>query len=139
MGTGGDTGVREIDAGNEGLSYLLARVFEAGVECRRGGSGACDYHQCTKIAAILRYVARNFAGQEQVMAEADYPAGSDHSRDHAALVDGLQAMRDACVCAERDRGKVRQFVADWHADHFIRCDRPLGRWAITRRVLKPTR
>ncbi|MGE5503186.1 MAG: bacteriohemerythrin [Actinomycetota bacterium] len=134
-----ETGVREIDAGNEGLSYLLARVFDVGVECRRGRSGACDFRECTKISAILRYVGRHFAGQEAVMAEADYPAGGEHSRDHAALVHGLAAMQDACVCAERERSRVRAFIAEWHADHFVRCDRPLGRWAITRRVLQPVR
>jgi hemerythrin-like metal-binding protein len=133
---GQETGVREIDAGNEGLQYLLQRLFAPLVECRRV-AGPCDFRACTKIQAIIRYTGRNFAGQEAVMTDADYPNGNDHQRHHASLLDGLKQMQAECVCAERDSASVRAFIARWTTDHLQRCDRPFGRWAVTRRVLPP--
>lgn len=131
-----ETGVREIDAGNEGLKYLMERLFAPLVECRRA-VGRCDFRACTKIEAVIRYAGRNFAGQEAVMTDFDYPAGEDHQRDHATLLNGLKQMQADCVCAERESASVRAFIARWTTDHLLRCDRPLGRWAVTRRVLPP--
>lgn len=138
---GHETGVPAIDAGNEGLRFLLGRVFQPGVECRRGmaGRGDCDFSRCTRIQAIMRYVERNFARQEQVMAEFAYPDAQRHQDDHAGLLDHLGVMLHAQVCADKDSAKVHDFIAHWVVEHAQRCDRPLGRWAVTRRVLEPKR
>lgn len=134
-----ETGVPAIDAANDGLRFLLGRVFEPGVECRRGpnGQGPCDYQGCSRIEAIIRYVGRNFASQEVVMAESSYPDAVRHGRDHASLLDHLTVMLKAQVCAERDSGKVHDLVVHWMNDHAKGCDAPFGRWAVTRRVLGP--
>ena len=134
-----ETGVPAIDAANDGLRFLLGRVFEPGVECRRGpgGTGECTYQNCSRIAAILRYVGRNFASQEQVLTDASYPEAATHGDDHAVLVDRLTVMLGAQVCAEREGHRVHDFVAHWMAEHAQRCDTPFGRWAVTRRVLGP--
>jgi hemerythrin len=134
MSQGLETGVREIDAGNEGLTYLLGKLFAPLVECRRA-TKQCDFSQCTKIEAVIRYAGRNFTGQEAVMA--DYPSGEDHRRDHASLLDGLKRMQAECVCAERESASVQAFIARWTIEHLQHCDRPFGRWAVTRRVLPP--
>jgi hypothetical protein len=135
------TGVRELDAGNEGLCYLLERLFEPGVECRRGpsGAGVCAYQNCTRIEAIIRYVRGNFAKHELVMAASSYPGHDAHRADHSALVAELTAMRCGGVCADRNGDAVRDFVARWALEHFQQWDRPFGKWAVTRRVLEPTR
>ncbi len=134
-----ETGIPTIDAANDGLRFLLGRLFEPGVECRRGagGKGDCDYSRCSRIAAIIRYVERNFASQEDVMCEADYPEAGRHCDDHASLVDRLTTMLKGRVCAEREGDKVHDLVDRWMAEHVRHCDTPFGRWAVTRRVLGP--
>jgi hypothetical protein len=136
-----ETGVPAIDAGNEGLRFLLRHMFEPGVECRRGhgGLGPCDHSRCTRIEAILRYVGRNFAVQERVMTDGAYPAAERHRNEHASLLDRLSVMLDAHVCADREGGKVHDLVVHWMEEHARHCDQPLGRWAVTRRVLEPKR
>lgn len=136
-----ETGVSAIDEANDGLRFLLERVFQPGVECRRGptGKGECDYSCCSRIEAIIRYVQRNFASQERVMAEANYPEASRHGDDHASLLDRLTVMLKGQVCADRDSLKVHDLIAHWMNDHAKRCDAPFGRWAVTRRVLGPRR
>ena len=138
---GAETGVPSIDAANDGLRFLLERVFQPGVECRRGagGRGECDLHRCSRIEAIMRYVGRNFAHQEKVMADSAYPEAGRHLDDHTNLLDHLNIMLHAQVCADRDSAKVHDFIAHWVIEHAQRCDHPLGRWAITRRVLEPKR
>lgn len=132
------SGVATIDAANDGLRFLLERMFEPGVECRRGahGKGECDFSRCSRIDAILRYVQRNFTHQERVMAEADYPEAQRHLGEHAALVENLTIMRDAHVCADKDSAKVHDYIAHWAAEHAKDSDAPLGRWAITRRAVR---
>jgi hemerythrin len=124
------TGVPAVDRVNDGLRFLLERVFEPGVECRRGlhGSGHCDFDRCSRLDAILRFVSRNFAHQDQVMAEAGYPERQGHGDDHAALIDHLSVMMRAKVCAERDSAKVQAYLVHWLMDHARRCDHPLGDW-----------
>ena len=135
-----ETGIPAVDHVNDGLRFLLERVFEPGVECRRGvhGGGSCDFDRCSRIDAILRYVSRNFAHQEQVMAEAAYPEVDLHGEDHAALVDNLAVMMRAKVCAERDAAKVQAFVVHWLMEHARRCDYPLGRWLHEARDVEET-
>lgn len=141
LAQGFETGVPAIDAGNDGLRFLLERVFEPGVECRRGhaGQGACDFSACSRIQAIIRYVGRNFAHQERVMTEAAYPDAIRHSGDHALLLDHLTVMLKAQVCADSDGRKVHDLIAHWVVEHAERHDHPFGRWAVTRRVLEPKR
>lgn len=131
------TGVREVDADIEGLCFLLARIFDPMVECRRR-NGECDHVQCTRIAAIRKYVERGFRRQDALMEQADYPLSADHQAEHDALVDQLAAMGDAGVCGDRDRHVVRESVARWLLRHNRGFDRLLANWAVTRRVLSPT-
>jgi|AGTN01.1.fsa_nt_gi Hemerythrin len=130
------TGVREIDADTEALSFLMSRIFDPLVECRRG-EGNCDHCQCTRIDAVLRYVRRSFARQEDLMASAAYPGETAHRVDHAALVEQLKAMQAARVCADHDRILVREAVNRWLAAHHGGYDRPLANWTVTRRILSP--
>jgi hemerythrin-like metal-binding protein len=129
-------GVREIDAATEGLCYLMGRLFEPLVECRRA-AGYCDRTQCTRIDALLRYVDRNFQAQEHLMERVDYPHEDHHKREHWRLLHQLRRMRDANVCADRDRAVVSEVVGRWMVEHAGECDRRLGSWAVTRRVLDP--
>ncbi len=132
------TGVREIDSDTEGLCFLMARIFDPLVECRRR-FGACDHSHCTRIEAILKYMGRSFARQEKLMDDADYPASAEHRRDHHALVTQLHAMQAARLCADRDHHVVHEAVTRWAVGHNAQCDLPLGSWAITRRVLPPSK
>lgn len=128
-----ETGMREIDAGNEALSFLMARVFDPGVECQRSG-GFCDHSCCGKIGAILKFVERQFVRQDEAMAEAGYPSRDDHARDHQALLDGLRSMQAAKLCAEDDTAAVRDFITRWTATHVQRCDRAYGSWLQSRQA-----
>jgi hemerythrin len=132
------TGVVAIDAGNDGLRFLLDRMFKPGVECRKGagGRGHCDTKACARIDAMLRYLGRNFARQERLMADSSYPEADRHGAEHANLMDSLGIMMKASVCADRDGDKVREFIAHWAGEHVRACDHPLGRWATTRRVVQ---
>ncbi len=131
------TGVREIDADIEGLCFLLARIFDPLVECRRR-HGECDHTQCTRISAILKYMRRGFDRQDDLMEAADYPLSADHRAEHEALVDQLLAMQDAGLCADRDRAVVRDAVSRWLLRHHRSFDRVLANWTVTRRVLTPS-
>lgn len=131
-------GIREIDAGTEGLCYLMSRLFDPLVECRRA-QGACDRRQCTRIAAIAKFLNRNFARQERLMDEAGYPHGDHHRREHWKLLDQLSRMHGGNVCGERDRGVISEVVGRWTAEHVSECDQALGNWAVTRRVIEPAR
>lgn len=130
------TGVRDIDRGTEGLCYLMGRLFEPGVECRRV-DGHCDRTQCTRISALMKFMDRNFTHQENLMVEAQYPHQDHHRREHWRILEQLRHMRDANVCADRDRAVVREVVAHWMGSHVPHCDRTLGSWALTRRVRDP--
>ncbi len=128
------TGVPEIDAGHEGLSFLLGRLFDAGVECRRR-DGGCDHTDCRKIGALATYLGRNFAAEEALMERGSYPPGDEHCRDHLRLIEELREMQAARMCGERDRAIVRHSVDRWAARHHHGADHPLARWAVTRRLL----
>jgi len=128
------TGVREIDAGHEGLAFLMARIFEPGVECGRK-SGACGEHSCNKLSALLTFLRHNFAAESDLMERGGYPNRDAHCDDHVKVVEDLKALQASRVCAERDRVLVRQVVDRWALRHFQACDHPLGRWAVTRRVV----
>lgn len=125
------TGIRELDAVNQGLGFLLGRLFEPGVECRRR-YGACDRTACTRIGAILRYMSRNFVEHEAMMAQDGYPQREDHARDHRLLEQRLKAMQAAKVCGDSDRAVVRDFVTKWAACHIQRCDQPVGSWVAAK-------
>ncbi len=127
------TGVPEIDAGHEGLFFLLERIFAAGVECRRP-DGACDHADCRKIGALIAFLTRNFAAEEALMGRGSYPQGDGHCRDHLRLMEELRAMQQARICGERDRGLIRHGIDRWAAHHHHDADRPLARWAVTRRL-----
>ncbi|MBC7950798.1 MAG: hypothetical protein H7Z12_03125 [Rhodospirillaceae bacterium] len=130
------TGVREIDAYTEGLCFLMDRIFDPLVECRRR-EGPCDHSHCSRIDAILKYMARGFDCQDRLMAEAVYPGEIEHRRDHDALVAQLRSMQAARLCADHDRHVVHDVVTAWAIGHNSHCDSPLGSWAVTRRVLEP--
>lgn len=130
------TGVREIDADTEGVCFLMARIFDPLVECRRR-YGECDHVQCTRIAAIMTFMTRSFQRQDSLMEAAAYPFASDHRAEHDALVEQLGAMSAAGVCADRDRQMVREAVSRWLVHHNRTFDRVLANWAVTRRVLFP--
>lgn len=127
------TGVREIDSVNEGLCYLIERVFDPLVECRRR-YGDCDHSACTKIGAVMTYVGRNFLSQECMMRDCAFPHLDEHAHEHKRLLDELAALRQARVCGERDRSRVRDLLIRWTAGHVTGGDRALGDWALTRRV-----
>lgn len=126
-------GVRQIDAGTEGLRFLMAHLFEPLVECRRA-HGVCARTRCTKLAAIMKFADRNFAGEERLMDEAGFPHAENHRRGHSKLLEQLRRMHAANVCADRDCMAVRDVVVHWMADHMSACDRGLGNWVATRRV-----
>lgn len=128
------TGLRAIDADIEGLCFLMERIFDPMVECRRR-CGGCDHSRCTRIEAIVKYMTRSFARQDALMAEAAYPGDVAHRRDHDALIGQLRGMQALMVCADLDRKLVEDAVKDWTISHNRLCDRPLGNWAVTRRVL----
>ena len=130
------TGVREIDAGYEGLAFLLGHIFDPGVECQRQ-DGACDHGRCAKLSALLTFVGRRFDDEDALMERGLYPHRDAHQDEHTKLVEDLRAMQVAHVCAERDRAVVRQMVDRWAVHHLHACDVPLGRWAVTRRVVPP--
>lgn len=130
------TGVREIDADIEGLCFLMARIFDPLVECRRC-NGVCDHSNCSRIAAIRAYVQRGFIRQDALMADAAYPLHADHQAEHQALLNQLAAMTEAGLCADRDRQVVREAVNRWLARHHRGFDRLLANWTVTRRVLSP--
>lgn len=131
------TGVREIDADIEGLCFLMARIFDPLVECRRC-YGPCDHSHCTRINAIRTYVERGFRRQDSLMAAAEYPLSADHQAEHLALLNQLAAMIDAGLCADRDRHVVHDAVCRWVARHNSGFDHLLANWAVTRRVLPPS-
>lgn len=128
------TGLREIDADIEGLCYLMERIFDPLVECRRR-EGHCDHCNCTRIEALARYIRRGFSRQEALMASAAYPSELTHRLEHEGLLAQLEAMHDARICADHERDLVRDTIGRWLVAHHAQCDRPLANWAITRRVL----
>lgn len=130
------TGVREIDVYTEGLCFLMERIFDPLVECRRR-EGPCDHSKCTRIAAIMKYMLRGFDRQDHLMAEGGYPGEIEHRRDHAALMAQFRSMQAAHLCADRDRHVVRDMVTEWSIGHNRHCDTPLGNWAVTRRMVDP--
>jgi len=130
------TGVREIDASHEGLEFLLGHIFEPGIECLRRG-GHCDQSRCRKLSALLAFVGRGFADEADLMERGGYPHRDAHCHEHRKLETELKALLAARVCGERDRVMVRQLVDHWAVSHIQSSDLPLGRWAVTRRVVPP--
>lgn len=128
------TGVREIDSANEGLCFLLGRVFEPLVECRRR-DGHCDRRACTRIAALMAFTRRNFAAQEDMMRAIGFPHADAHAGDHRRLLDDLEGMYRGNVCADDDRARVRELMLRWTAAHVAEEDRALGDWALARSSL----
>lgn len=127
MSDGHGTGEREIDADTEGLRWLLGRLFEPMVECRRQ-FGHCDRTRCTRLSALKTYVSRNFSRQERLMAGIAYPHADHHGREHWKLVDLLSHMHDSNVCADRDRNVVKAVVGRWLDHHSRECDSRLAHW-----------
>ncbi|MBW7851663.1 MAG: hypothetical protein H3C38_14310 [Rhodospirillales bacterium] len=122
------SGVRSIDAGAEGLFFLLNNLFQPGVECHQGTS-ACRDLGCGKIAAIRRYLVRRFAEEERMMRASGYPDARQHADDHAHMLTRLEALLAAHKCGQCDEAEIRQFVAAWSLDHIFARDKQYGTWA----------
>lgn len=121
------TGIREVDADMEGLCFLLGRIFDPGVECRRR-FGGCDRRRCTRLQALLRFVQGHFRRQEKWMGGSRLQDAA-HRREHAQLEAKLIQMIADDVCGDRDAAMVREVVIRWMGDHSRRCDRHLSLWA----------
>ncbi len=129
-------GIREIDADMEGLCFLLRRIFEPLVECRRR-HGQCNQTQCARIAAIMAYVDRHFSRQEGLMDDVGYPGVDGHAADHQSLLSELRAMRAGGVCGDRDRRQLSGAISNWMRDHVQDCDRPFSKWMAVRQITAP--
>lgn len=132
------TGIRDIDRGTEGLCYVMGQLFQPGVECRRYDQGWCDRCQCTRLGALGRYLDRLFLHQERLMDAGGYPQTQQHRQEHWHILEQLRALRDANVCADRDRAMVSEVVSSWLNQHITQADRRLGTWALSRRNQSPS-
>lgn len=120
------SGAREIDRANECLEFLLEEMFLKNPPCK----GAAV--SCRKIEDTLRFLARQFAREENLMDRTRYPATAAHRAEHAALLDRIEAMRRDLVCGAYDTAKVYEYLTDWATDHVTRFDQELGHFLASR-------
>lgn len=120
-------GARQVDAANEGLFFLIANLFLPGVECKRR-NGVCPRDGCGKVAAVLRYLTRNFAAQDKLMAEAGYPDTATHCTAHAELLARLRDLSDRSACGDWEDEKLSSLITAWAVEHVRAHDKLLGEW-----------
>lgn len=121
------SGAREIDRANECLEFLLEEMFLKNPPCEG------DSVSCRKIEDTQRFLARQFAREENMMARTRYPATAAHRTEHAVLLERLETMRRDLVCGAYDTGKVYEHLTAWAADHVTRFDRDLGQFLASHR------
>lgn len=127
------SGLRELDAANESLFFLIGHLFTPGVECKRQ-RGVCPRTGCGKVAALTRFLSRNLAAQERMMTEAGYPAAAEHCHAHAELLTLLRALSDKGSCGDIDEDLIRGTVTAWAREHLRSQDKPLGEWLQRRGI-----
>jgi hemerythrin-like metal-binding protein len=132
-----NSGARRLDAANESLFFLVNNLFKPGVECKRR-HGYCPRDGCSKVAAVVRFLTRNQAAEETLMAESAYPDGAAHCLAHRNMLAAMQSLLDAQLCGDEDHDedKVRSAISDWATDHVLRHDKPLGEW-LSRPAAQP--
>lgn len=130
------SGARQVDAANESLFFLISHLFKPGVECKRRG-GYCPHDGCGKVSAVLRFVTRNIAAENRLMAEAGYPDAAAHHRAHDELLAAVRDLFERCLCGDEDDDMIRAVITAWAKDHVQRHDKPLGAWLATGQNMPP--
>lgn len=130
------SGARQVDAANESLFFLISHLFKPGVECKRRG-GYCPHDGCSKVSAVLRFVTRNVAAENRLMAEAGYPAAAAHNRAHDELLAAVRDLFERCLCGDEDNGMIQTVVTAWAKDHVQRHDKPLSAWLAAGQGITP--
>lgn len=118
---------RQVDAANESLFYLIGHLFQPGVECKRR-HGHCPHDGCGKVSAVLRFMTRNLAAEDQLMREAGYPDADSHRRAHDDLLAAVGDLFERCLCGDEDDDMIRGTVTGWAMDHVDEQDKPLVAW-----------
>ncbi len=116
------SGVREIDATNECLEFLLERQFLQGLPCESTG------RHCPKIEDLTRFLARKFEREEILMERVGFPGLLHHRSEHAKLLARVDLLRNNLVCGMYDSQRVFSVVTTWAVRHLREFDDPFGRY-----------
>lgn len=123
-------GIRAVEVANQCLAFLVARLFEAGVECP--GPDVCRRNgRCGKATALAAFAYRKFAAEEAFMGQIGYPALPTHVEDHRRLrthLDDIALLRDCGTAVTR----LRAVVDGWLPHHLAAFDRSFSQWACGR-------
>ena len=116
------TGIDEIDAQHKDL-YLQVAALHASMRTGHVGELAGT------LRFLERYALEHFAGEEQAMELAAYPALPEHRRLHQRFVEDLLAQKAALTSSPSLSGVVAfsQWLTGWLGDHVRRVDREMAR------------
>lgn len=118
--TSADTGVRDMDASRECLSFVFDRLFHPQVICADPG-GTCE-----RIEDTIRILKRNLEREERLMTDAEYPGLAAHKRGHDELLRKLEKMKSTLICGDYDNALVTDFLTEWTKSHSASFDKPFG-------------
>ncbi len=121
------TGLKDLDAANESLFFLLTHLCDQGVEC--DGKACLGNSTCQKVDALVSFVTRNMAAEEAVMERWRYPARDAHAKDHNYVVTRLLEWRRVSICRMPATAAFCSFIQGWTTKHVLGFDRAFGRWA----------
>ena len=121
------TKIKDLDAANESLFYLLGHLCDQGVEC--DGTSCLGDSTCQKVDALVAFLTRNMAAEEATMDKWDFPAREAHAKDHNYVVTRLLEWRRVSICRVPARDAFCDFIHSWTTRHILTFDRDFGRWA----------
>lgn len=116
-----ETGVKQIDAHNQSLLFIIEELFASDMPCEMRS------RMCHKIEDTIVYLSRNLLREEALMAGCGYPDLDRHKREHRTLLDELLRLQGALECGRYDNAKMYDLLSSWALAHIEIWDKELGR------------
>ncbi len=108
--------VPAIDDDHKKLFALMGDIFSSASH----GADAIS----RAVGALASYTREHFSREEASMAEAHYPALSDHQYEHEHLVFQLETLINRLMTSgpEAIDGELAKFLTDWLGNHIMKFD-----------------
>jgi hemerythrin len=118
-------GNEEIDHQHEHIINLVNALEIADTS----GDGAATADLV--LTHLLRYMAKHFAEEEQLMKDVGYPGLEEHQRQHGACSCKLAQFVSQVASGEMNAAECVPFIRQWLHTHMLESDQRYAAWVRT--------
>jgi len=119
-----ETRIAEIDAQNRQLFADLNERFLSGAKCNDGA------RICWKVDHTVSQLKSNFANEELLMRQLNYPSLASHRGQHKFLLTKLNRIEAAVRCGGYEPAHLFNLLSMWITNHILSFDKRFGDFAI---------